>query len=289
MGSNETYHDEGPARPVSVSGFWMDPTEVTVGQFRQFVDETGYVTLAEQGLDPAGYPLIDPDTHPELANLLQPGGAVFVPGGLGRGGSMTWWAFIPGANWMYPQGPGKAAALDRHPVTQIAFADAVAYASWAGGRLPTEAEWEYAALAGQANDRIGSSAPENANTWQGVFPVANTADDGYENVAPAGCFPANAFGLYDMLGNVWEWTSDWYAPVQAAGRDNPAGIEREKSYDPANPGMPSRVIKGGSFLCAGNFCRRYRPAARHPQETGLGTNHIGFRLVYDERPQARGP
>lgn len=284
MGSDRTYREEGEARRVRVDGFWIDPTEVTVDQFAAFVDATGHITVAEQALNPADYPAVDLDAYPELAAMFEPGGAVFVPTATSTLRSLNWWQYVPGANWRYPEGPDKPAALPQHPVTQIAYDDALAYASWVGGRLPTEAEWEFAALAGKANDDFSQNAPKQANTWQGIFPVANTADDGFENVAPTGCFAPNGHGLYDMLGNVWEWTTDWYAPVQAEGSDNPKGFSREQSFDPANPGVPSRVIKGGSFLCAENFCRRYRPAARHPQETGLGTNHIGFRVVYDTRP-----
>lgn len=285
MGSNQTYREEGPARTVHVSGFWIDPTEVTVSQFRTFVEDTGYVTLAEQALDPADYPNIDLETNPALADLFKPGGAVFTPDGAGTSRSLGWWTYVPGATWRHPQGPDAPAAGDQDPVTQIAFDDAAAYAAWKGGRLPTEAEWEYAALGGKAQAAFESAGqPDNANTWQGIFPIANTAGDGFEGVAPVGCFRPNGNGLYDMLGNVWEWTADWYAPVHDTGTDDPKGIPRSRSFDPANPGVPSKVLKGGSFLCADNYCRRYRPAARHPQETGLGTNHIGFRVVYDEAP-----
>lgn len=285
MGSNQTYREEGPPRTVRVSSFWMDATEVTVSQFRDFVEDTGYVTVAEQALDPADYPSIDLAANPELADLFEPGGAVFRPDGASVKRGLSWWSYVPGASWRYPQGPDKPAASGGEPVTQIAFDDAVAYADWKGGRLPTEAEWEYAALGGKAQGAFESAGqPDNANTWQGIFPVANTADDGFEGIAPVGCFHPNGNGLYDMLGNVWEWTADWYAPVHDTGTDDPKGIPRGRSFDPANPGVPSRVLKGGSFLCADNYCRRYRPAARHPQETGLGTNHIGFRLVYDKEP-----
>lgn len=289
MGSDRTYREEGAARTVSVSGFWMDSTEVTVARFAAFVEQTGYVTLAEKALDPGDYPSVDLQTHPELAAMFEPGGAVFIPDAKGMRQAMSWWQYVPGASWRMPQGRDKPAAERSDPVTQIAFEDAVAFARWAGGRLPTEAEWEYAALAGETNQAFGPQARQNANTWQGPFPVANTAEDGYSTVAPVGCYAPNTHGLYDMLGNVWEWTADWYASVQATEDRNPGGVNRQQSFDPANPGVPSRVIKGGSFLCAENFCRRYRPAARQPQETGLGTNHIGFRLVYDTDPSGRTP
>lgn len=284
MGSDTTYPEEGHARIVTIDTFWMDSTEVTVDQFARFVDATGYVTVAEKPIGPEGFPSVDLKTNPELSELFKPGGAVFDPSAKSVARGLNWWTYIVGANWRYPEGPDKQKAYPRHPVTQIAYDDAVAYANWANGRLPTEAEWEYAALAGNSNSQIGFARPEEANTWQGVFPVANSAEDGFENVAPVGCFEANANGLYDMLGNVWEWTGDWYAPTQQTEKDNPSGMSLQKGFDPANQGAPSRVLKGGSFLCADNYCRRYRPAARHPQETGLGTNHIGFRVVYDRQP-----
>ncbi len=288
MGSDTTYREEGRARPVSVSTFWIDPTEVTVARFAAFVEATGYKTVAERPVDPEAYPGLDLATQPGASSLFEPGGAVFVPDAARVARSMGWWQYVPGATWRRPQGPDGPAAHPQAPVTQIAFEDARAFAEWAGGRLPTEAEWEYAALAGETNAEFGPGARANANTWQGLFPLANTADDGFEGVAPVACFAPNAYGLHDMLGNVWEWTADWYAPSHATGLEDPTGVARSASHDPANPGVPSRVLKGGSFLCADNFCRRYRPAARQPQDTGLGTNHIGFRVAYDQAPDAPG-
>ena len=280
MGHDSTYPEEGVARRVFVDPFWMDTTEVTVAQFEAFVRATNYVTGAEKSVDPGSDPEINLKESPELSVLFQPGGAVFSPTTPRNG----WWKWVPRASWQYPVGPTAPKAAGYHPVTQIAYSDAVAYAEWAGGRLPTEAEWEFAALAGRENTDFGASTPEGANVWQGIFPVINTKGDGFEGVAPVGCFEANAFGLYDMTGNVWEWTSDWYAPKQSTEVQNPNGVPAAQSFDPANPSQPSRVLKGGSYLCSENFCRRYRPSARHPQEVGLGTNHIGFRVVYDARP-----
>ncbi|MEM5518309.1 formylglycine-generating enzyme family protein [Henriciella sp. AS95] len=286
LGSNETYREEAAANEVDVSGFWMDPTEVTVGDFDKFVKATGYVTIGERGLDEDDVDAEILKAYPQYRELMVPGGAVFKPNARSSLRNANWWAFVPDANWRYPEGPDEVAAEPSHPVTQIAYEDAAQYAAWVGGRLPSEAEWEYAALAGQSNEEFGSAPPSEANTWQGIFPVINTADDGFAEVAPVGCFAPNQNGLYDMLGNVWEWTADPYAPGHATHRpDAPSSAEKESSVStPDEP--PARVIKGGSFLCAANYCRRYRPAARQPQETGLGTNHIGFRVVYDRPPPA---
>lgn len=278
MGSDQTYREEGRARQVEIDGFWMDTTEVSTAQFREFVDATGYVTLAEQPYE------ADESSALGRSGAIPPGGAVFVSNPKDMAGNAGWWAWVESANWRQPEGPDEPNAAGDVPVTQIAFEDAQAYARWVGGRLPTEAEWEFAALGGDENTGFGTDAPREANTWQGVFPLVNTADDGFAGIAPVGCFAANPFGLHDMLGNVWEWTADWYAPTHVSDQENPIGPAVTESRDPANPGVPSRVIKGGSFLCAENYCRRYRPAARHPQETGLGTNHIGFRIVYDAPP-----
>ena len=248
MGENPRYPEEGPARHITVSGFVMDAHEVTNAEFAAFVEATGYVTLAEQDPPPlAGAP-------PEM---LLPGSAVFqVP----TADNPNWWRWVVGAQWREPEGPGSSIeGKEQYPVVQIAYDDALAYAEWAGGSLPSESQWEYAARGGAPviDTPLGSDGAPAANYYQGVFPQRDLGEDGYEGRAPIGCFPANGFGLYDMIGNVWEWTAE---------------------ADPRAPG--SAVIKGGSFLCAANYCARYRPSARQFQERGLGTNHIGFRLVY---------
>jgi formylglycine-generating enzyme required for sulfatase activity len=277
MGDDDAYPEEGPARAVFVSSFWLDPAEVTVERFAAFVDATGYVTVAEKPVDPA----LAEDAAVADASALGPGGAVFLPAKDAAASGLNWWTYAPGANWRHPQGPDKPPAAASEPATQIAFDDALAFAAWAGGRLPTEAEWEFAASAGSGRSAADFDPPDEANTWQGIFPVQNTGEDGFEGVAPAGCFAPNGRGLYDMIGNVWEWTADWYAPQRPDEAHDPKGAPQSMSYDPANPGVPVRVIKGGSYLCAKSYCMRYRPAARHAQDTGLGTNHIGFRLAYD--------
>jgi formylglycine-generating enzyme required for sulfatase activity len=279
LGASNAYPEERPERVVSVDSFWIDAREVTVARFAEFVEATGYVSVAERPVDGSLYP----DTDPAL---LKPGGAVFtLPADGGAGSYLNWWRYIPGASWRAPRGPEAPAARPDEPVTQIAFEDAQAFAAWTGGRLPTEAEWEFAALGGGDDPAEPKTAPSEANTWQGVFPFVNTAVDGFEGVAPGGCFAPNGYGLYDMLGNVWEWTNDWYAPQHADEvSNNPLGVRAEDAFDPNNPGLPSRVVKGGSYLCAPSYCIRYRPSARHAQDTGLGTNHIGFRVVYDRDP-----
>ena len=247
VGSDEAYAEEAPRRTVTIAPFRIDAAEVTNAQFRKFVEETGYVTDAERPQE----------------GFNVPGGAVFTPP---SAAIPSWWQFVEGANWKHPEGPDSSISeRDMDPVVQVSSNDANAYANWAGGRLPSEAEWEYAAAAGSDTHFVWGTerAPngkEQANTWQGAFPIQNTMDDGYRLRAPVGCYEPNAFGLYDMVGNVWEWTgSPWGEENDAAGY----------------------VIKGGSFLCAENYCRRYRASARQPQEAGLPTNHIGFRVVYD--------
>jgi formylglycine-generating enzyme len=282
MGSERHQPEERFTHVVRVDGFWIDRHEVTNAQFKQFVDATGYVTLAERGLDPKG-------TKAE-EELLTPGSVVFIPPtDVGRGGRLTqWWQYVDGADWLHPVGPGSSiTGKDNHPLVHVAYEDALAYARWRGRSLPTEAQWEFAARGGRDGEDDWSSAFDAtgkpaANTWQGVFPVLNTEEDGYRGTAPVGCFNPNGYGLYDMIGNVWEWTSDWYR----------AGHSREAAVNPlgpelvslrASPGQaPSRVIKGGSHLCAHNYCARYRPAARQPQEANLSAAHLGFRTVLNK-------
>lgn len=255
MGTNPHYPEEGPPRLVEVKGFWMDAHEVTNEQFAAFVKATGYRTMAErQPPQVAGAP----------AEMLQPGSAVFtVP----TPESPTWWRWVVGAEWRHPSGPATGIdGQDAMPVVQVAYQDAQAYARWAGKQLPSEEQWEYAARGGapELPEPLGDDGKPQANYYQGVFPVRDLGTDGFLGRAPVGCFKPNGFGLYDMIGNVWEWTT-------AAGN-------RVDASEPVN------VIKGGSFLCAANYCARYRPAARQFQERGLGTDHIGFRLIDTQRP-----
>lgn len=288
MGSDRHYPEERPAHDVYVDGFWIDRHEVTTAQFAEFVAATGYVTVAERPLDPADYPGVPPE-H------LAPGSMVFTrtTGPVDLRDQRNWWAWTPGASWRHPEGPGRSAG-DRadHPVVQVAHEDAAAYARWAGKALPTEAEWERAARGGLdgaeytwGDDRLPDSHPR-ANWWQGQFPWQNTLDDGHEGSAPVGSFPANGFGLYDMAGNVWEWTDDWFAarrqPVSGCCMPrNPRGGDERLSYNPRQTHfqIPRKVVKGGSFLCADNYCMRYRPAARQAQDVDSGMSHIGFRCV----------
>jgi formylglycine-generating enzyme len=273
MGSEEFYPEERPVHDVAVAGFWIDERPVTVGQFRRFVRATGHVTLAEREPDAADYPDADPE-------LLKPGSLVFQPsrGPVDLGDHRNWWAYIPGACWHRPEGPGSDTyTRGRHPVTQVAYEDAAAFAEWAGKALPTEAEWERAARGGLAGARFAWGEEETpggrrmANTWQGGFPWENTLEDGYAGTSPVGAFAPNGFGLHDMCGNVWEWTSDWYGGAHdAAGCCPPPARDDD---------FPRRVIKGGSHLCAPSYCLRYRPAARQGQAIDSSTSHLGFRCI----------
>lgn len=260
MGSDKAYPEESPQREVRIASFSIDATEVTNEQFAEFVAATEYVTTAERAPDPDLIPKNAP------ARFKKAGAAVFTkPQRVGA----PWWQYVPGASWRHPAGPGSdIKGKGNHPVVQVSHEDALAYATWKGRRLPTEAEWEYAARAGRPptrydwGDEPPSPASPRANTWQGIFPVVDTASDGFTGTSPVGCFPPNPWGLYDMIGNVWEWTSTPYAnDLQSA--------------------EPIFTIRGGSYLCAPNYCARYRPTARQGQEASLPTNHVGFRTASD--------
>jgi len=273
MGSDRFYLEERPVREVSVEGFAIDPHPVTLEEFGRFVEATGHVTWAELPPDAADYPGADPVD-------LVPGSLVFrkTEGPVDLRDFRNWWSWMPGADWRHPEGPGSdVVGRERHPVTHVAFADAVAYADWAGKALPTEAEWEYAARGGLdgATFTWGDEfAPEGrimANTWEGEFPWQNLRNDGFEGTSPVGHFPPNGFGIYDLAGNVWEWTVDSFE----AASPRPCCVPRSGDGER----FPRRVIKGGSHLCAPNYCLRYRPAARQAEAVDTSTSHIGFRCV----------
>jgi sulfatase modifying factor 1 len=288
MGSDAHYTEEAPAHPVTVSEFRIDLHQVTNAQFTEFVAHTAYVTVAERPLDPADFP------GAPVENLV-PGSLVFqmTPGPVDLRHVSQWWAWTPEACWRRPD--GRRSSLDGredHPVVHIAFEDAQAYARWADKRLPTEAEWELAArggLDGKAytwGDDPEPSDAKLANFWHGEFPWR--ADPGYGSTCSVGSFEPNGFGLFDMSGNVWEWTADWYsgrhpdpADHQCCVPVDPRGASEQESFDPGQPQfrIPRKVVKGGSFLCADSYCRRYRPAARRPQMVDTGMSHIGFRCV----------
>ena len=288
MGSDTGYTEEAPAHRVRVDGFWMDRFAVTNIDFKRFVEETGYVTLAEKPADPADYPGARPE-------LLSPSSTIFKTpaASVDMRNHYNWWAYVAGANWRHPRGPASSIKkLMQHPVVHVAFEDVEAYARWAGKELPTEAEWEFAARGGLDaaefvwGDELTPGGKHMANVWQGEFPYRNTMDDGFEYTAPVGSFPPNGYGLYDMAGNVWQWTTDWYqehgkidSPCCTAA--NPRGGGRETSYDPREPEakIPRKVTKGGSHLCAPNYCQRYRPAARMAQPIDTSISHLGFRLI----------
>lgn len=290
MGSNDHYCEEKPVHRVWVDGFFMDETPVTNAQFRAFVEATGYVTFAETAPDPADYPAA-------LPHMLKAGSLVFRPPEhpVALSDHFQWWEFCFGANWRRPLGRGSSVrGLDDHPVVHVAYADAQAYAGWAGKDLPSEAEWEFAARGGLEGteyawgDELTPGGRHMANTWQGAFPVENLAEDGFERTSPVRSFPANGYGLYDMIGNVWEWTSDWWssrhpddAPKACCVPRNPRGGSVDDSYAAMHAGarISQKVLKGGSHLCAPNYCRRYRPAARHAEAIDTSTSHVGFRCV----------
>ena len=273
MGAADGYPEEGPVRQVQVTAFAVDSHEVTNARFAEFVDATGYVTAAERRPDPSLHPDVPQDR-------LVPGSAVFRSP---ESGTNRWWHFVPGAYWRSPEGPGSSIENGmNHPVVHVAHADAAAFAAWAGGRLPTEAEWEYAARGGldQARYTWGAGPaphrnPTLANTWQGDFPFDNHGAHGWKGTSPVGTFPANGYGLFDMAGNVWEWTeSSW--------QDTPSA---HCCCSGSKAGGDLKIIKGGSHLCSPQYCLRFRPAARSPQEAGESTSHLGFRCISRQRPE----
>lgn len=279
MGSDKHYQEERSVEDVTVGGFCIDKYEVTNAQFAKFVKETGYITVAERPL-PA-------DRFPNLSEAQRAAGSlVFVPpSGNKPVPELSWWKWVPGANWRHPEGPNTTIqGKDNNPVVHISYEDAEAYAKWAGKSLPTEAQWEFAAKGGlkEADYSWGDRySAKKANTWQGLFPLFNSKEDGHLGTAAVGTFDPNGYGLYDMAGNVWEWTQDWYRVGHEgkAHKVNPTVSNSKESFDPREPGVAKHVIKGGSYLCAPNYCSRYRPAARESQSPDTGTSHIGFRLV----------
>ena len=290
MGSENYYPEERPIHQVSIDGFWIDPYTVTNKQFARFVTATGYLTVAERPLKPEDYPGAPPEN-------LVPGALLFhkTARAVDLKNYANWWVWTPGTNWRHPFGPGSSIEdIERHPVVHVAYEDAQAYARWAGKELPTEAEWEFAARGGLEGknftwgDEDFPGGKAMANSWQGEFPWQNLLIDGYEGTSPVGSFPPNGYGLYDMAGNVWEWTSDWFAQRPAGDvvkscciPVNPRILSPDQSYDPRQPQfkIPRKVVKGGSHLCAPNYCLRYRPAARQPQMIDTGMSHVGFRCI----------
>nr|QFZ93333.1 formylglycine-generating enzyme family protein [Synechococcus elongatus PCC 11802] len=279
LGAAAQLPEEQAVDDVCLSTFCIDRHEVTNDQFLAFVSATGYVTVAERPLPSDQFPELSPAER-------APGSVVFqAPEANQAVPELSWWHWVPGANWRHPTGPNSdLVGKGDHPVVHVSFEDAQAYADWAGKTLPTEAQWEFAARGG-LKDQIFSwgntYSPRKANTWQGHFPTDNSGADGYLGTAPVESFPPNGYGLYDMTGNVWEWTKDWYqvGHPQKAHQHNPWVSQVQDSLDPRDPGIAKHVIKGGSFLCAQNYCSRYRPAAREAQSPDTGTSHIGFRLV----------
>ncbi len=290
MGSDEHYAEERPVHRVTVDAFWMDRYPVTNERFAKFVEATGHVTFAEIPPKAEDYP-------GALPEMLYAGSLVFVKpsGPVDRRNIGNWWQYVRGADWRHPQGVGSSLeGRAQHPVVHITFADAEAFAKWEGKELPTEAEWEFAARGGLDGaayawgDDLLLDGKHMANTWQGEFPWDNQLEDGFEGTSPVGAFPANGYGLHDIIGNVWEWSTDWYVPGHPAEEpkaccipSNPRGPKAEDSIDPRQPEIPipRKVLKGGSHLCAPNYCRRYRPAARFPEPVDTSAAHVSFRCI----------
>ena len=290
MGSDRHYPEERPVHRVTVDSFWIDATPVTNRQFKEFVKATGHVTSAEIPPRAEDYP-------GALPHMLYAGSLVFTPPShpVNLNDWSQWWQFLKGANWRHPYGPkSNINNLDHHPVVHVAYSDALAFARWAGKDLPTEAEWEFAARGGLDGaeyawgDEFTPDGNHRANTWQGNFPHENLNRDGFARTSPVKAFPPNGYDIYDMIGNVWEWTSDWYsqkheadAPKACCIPENPRGAREQDSYDGCQPNIkiPRKVLKGGSHLCAPNYCRCYRPAARHAEAIDTSTSHLGFRCV----------
>jgi Uncharacterized conserved protein len=284
MGTDDPdFPDAKPVHEVTVNGFWMDEHEVTNAEFTSFVKATNYITVAEQKPDPADYPGVP-------AKTLVAGSAVFAPPAenVALDDAMQWWKYVPGADWKHPEGPSTSIdGRPDYPVVHICYDDAIAYAKWAGKRLPTEAEWEYAAQANRPKakyywgDELKPGGKWLANIFEGDFPSHNTGEDGFIGIAPVKSFPPNPFGLYDMEGNVWEWCSDFYRPdyYSHSPKNNPKGPNN--SYDPDEPNLIKRVQRGGSFICSDQYCIRYKPGSRGKGEVKSSGNNIGFRCVRD--------
>ena len=286
-GDDHQHREEGPRHRVSVKGFWLGKTEVTNRDFAEFVKATGYITEAEKDLDARNFP------NAQAADL-KAGGMVFTrqPGleaTLCGVGETPWWVFTPGANWQHPEGPNSSIAkrMD-HPVVQVSYRDALQYCKWVGGRLPTEAEWERAARGGLEGKTFVWGDEERpkgkfmANHWQGEFPGHDTGEDGFTQTSPVGSFAANGFNLYDMAGNVWEFTVDWYDPELYQAAAVAEALPPLKGYDPAGTGYGQRALRGGSWLCDQAYCFRFRPSARQGVDELTATNHTGFRVVWDD-------
>jgi formylglycine-generating enzyme required for sulfatase activity len=294
MGSSEpSFGDSRPWHETYVDGFWMDKTEVTNAEFARFVKATGYITVAERKPRAEDFPTAPPE------NLVA-GSVVFTPPDhpVALNDHFQWWSYVKGANWRHPEGPlSSIKGKENHPAVHIAYEDALAYCKWAGKRLPTEAEYEFAERGGLDRkpyawgDEFRPNGKFMANTFQGHFPDKNTGEDGYITTAPVASFPPNGYGLYDLSGNVWEWTSDWYRSDYYKTLADHGGIARNPqgpsdSFDPGEPGVAKKVHRGGSFLCTDQYCSRYMVGGRGKGEPDTGTNHLGFRCVKDVSTKA---